>query len=54
MDEDVEAEKIRRLEERMKMFETGGAGILADVASGGQDDDSESSTSDGSSASDSE
>jgi len=61
MDEDVEAEKIRQLEERMKMFEPGGGASSAGyaVTSGrtGREDDSEhssDSSSDDSSGSDSE
>jgi len=32
MDEDVEAEKIRRLEERIKMFEEGGTGLQGSMS----------------------
>jgi hypothetical protein len=51
MDEDVEAEKIRQLEERMRLFE-GGAPMSASGAGRGRADDSEHS-SDSSDASDS-
>lgn len=50
MDEDVEAEKIRQLEERMRLFE-GGAASSGGMGRG-RDDDSEHS-SDSSDASDS-
>jgi bromodomain-containing factor 1 len=51
MDEDVEAEKIRQLEERMRLFD-GGASASAGGISRGRDNDSEHS-SDSSDASDS-
>lgn len=51
MDEDVEAEKIRQLEERMMLFEGGGQ-LAASGPAGGRDNDSEHS-SDSSDASDS-
>jgi bromodomain-containing factor 1 len=57
MDEDVEAEKIRALEERMKMFENGHVGGGAPATSGATAHDSEhssDSSSDESSASESE
>jgi hypothetical protein len=59
MDEDVEAEKIRRLEERMRMFEEGPSttGFPGGVASGRNQDDSDrssDSSSDDSSGSDSD
>ena len=59
MDEDVEAEKIRVLEERMALFEKGGAAPSASVshapaAHGGESDHSSDSSSDDSSGSDSE
>jgi hypothetical protein len=53
MDEEAEAEKIRRLEERMKMFEEGGSGDVQ--ASKRQvDSDASSSSPEESSCSDSE
>ncbi|EKM60891.1 uncharacterized protein PHACADRAFT_247110 [Phanerochaete carnosa HHB-10118-sp] len=60
MDEDVEAEKIRVLEERMALFERGGAAPAAGVSHapvtsrGGVSDHSSDSSSDDSSGSDSE
>lgn len=60
MDEDVEAEKIRVLEERMALFERGGAAPGAGVSHapvtshGGVSDHSSDSSSDDSSGSDSE
>ena len=60
MDEDVEAEKIRVLEERMALFERGGAAPSASAshapvpAHGGGSDHSSDSSSEESSGSDSE
>lgn len=61
MDEDVEAEKIRVLEERMALFEKGGAASVsapvrsaAPAARGEDSDHSSDSSSDDSSGSDSE
>lgn len=60
MDEDVEAEKIRVLEERMALFERGGQAPSAAVshapaaAHGGDSDHSSDDSSDDSSGSDSE
>ncbi|KAF5368460.1 hypothetical protein D9758_002376 [Tetrapyrgos nigripes] len=55
MDEDVEAEKIRQLEQRMALFDQGANGISAPVASRAHDSDQSSdSSSDDSSGSDSE
>ncbi|KAH8835385.1 Bromodomain-containing protein [Flagelloscypha sp. PMI_526] len=56
MDEDVEAEKIRQLEQRMALFEQGGnAGLAAALADAGVSDHSSDSSDDSdSSASDSE
>lgn len=55
MDEDVEAEKIRKLEERIRMFDNKQSGVSAPIRE--RDDDSEHSSDDSSSdssASDSE
>ena len=57
MDEDVEAEKIRQLEQRMALFEQGaGASVSAppQMHQGGHDSDSDSSSGSDSSGSDSE
>jgi hypothetical protein len=61
MDEDAEAEKIRQLEERMRMFDEGGSASTYPAAGPsrktGRDDDSEhssDSSSEDSSGSDSE
>lgn len=54
MDEDVEAEKIRMLEERMALFE-GGNGVAPVIRKGeGSDHSSDSSDNSDSSGSDSE
>lgn len=56
MDEDVEAEKIRRLEERMALFDNAGGSASAAIshAVGGAESDSDSSSGSDSSGSDSE
>lgn len=57
MDEDVEAEKIRQLEERMALFDQGASGYTAtSAAKAGHDSDhsSDSSSASDSSGSDSE
>jgi bromodomain-containing factor 1 len=56
MDEDVEAEKIRQLEQRMALFEPGAGGGFPATAKGGDDSDrsSDSSSASDSSGSDSE
>jgi len=60
MDEDVEAEKIRQLEERMKMFDKtnggggGGGGMPLDTKLHHDSDHSSDDSSDDSSGSDSE
>lgn len=55
MDEDVEAEKIRQLEQRMKLFEGGANGFTAPTPKGEDSDrSSDSSSGSDSSGSDSE
>jgi hypothetical protein len=56
MDEEVEAEKIRKLEQRMKLFEQGAAGGYQAPMQTGDDSDqsSDSSSGDDSSGSDSD
>jgi len=54
MDEDVEAEKIRQLEERMALFDQGASGAVAPapVRTGAESDSDSSSGSDSDSDSD--
>jgi len=54
MDEDVEAEKIRQLEERMRLFDENGGGVSGSAARKDNDDSSDSSSGSDSSGSDSE
>jgi len=55
MDEDVEAEKIRQLEQRMALFDQGANGVVPPAAARAHDSDhSSDSSSDDSSGSDSE
>ena len=54
MDEDVEAEKIRQLEQRMALFDQGPGAVPPPLPRHGEDSDSDSSSGSGSSDSDSD